>query len=153
MELMIVIAIVGILSAIATPAYLDYSVRAKLSEAILAVSPAKLAVTEYYQSTSTWPADRLEAGVDNINTKYVTRVVIVGKEGNAFIYIDIDETTTGVATATGKNNMYFEFVSSSVIDGSVDWECNVTTNPDAPGGASTIDIDVLAPANCRGNTS
>ncbi|MEE4278130.1 MAG: prepilin-type N-terminal cleavage/methylation domain-containing protein, partial [Halieaceae bacterium] len=55
-ELMIVIAIIGILAAVALPAYQDYTVRAKLSEVVLAASACRTAVTEVYQSTSTAPA-------------------------------------------------------------------------------------------------
>ena len=66
-ELMIVIAILGILAAIAIPAYQDYSVRAKVSEAINVASPAKLAVAEFLSSEGTWPANRTEAGVSTVD--------------------------------------------------------------------------------------
>ncbi len=54
-ELMIVIAIVGILAAVALPAYQDYTVRAKVSEVILAAAPGKLAVSETLQTTGSLP--------------------------------------------------------------------------------------------------
>ncbi|HEZ6536013.1 TPA: pilin [Neisseria meningitidis] len=54
-ELMIVIAIVGILAAVALPAYQDYTARAQVSEAILLAEGQKSAVTEYYLNHGEWP--------------------------------------------------------------------------------------------------
>ncbi|HEZ2202577.1 TPA: pilin [Neisseria meningitidis] len=78
-ELMIVIAIVGILAAVALPAYQDYTARAQVSEAILLAEGQKSAVTEYYLNHGKWPGDNSDAGVasasDNsnngINTKHL----------------------------------------------------------------------------------
>ena len=58
-ELMIVVAIIGILAAIAIPSYLDYTKRAKISEVLAATAPYKLAVSETYQTsiTNTLPAN------------------------------------------------------------------------------------------------
>ncbi|EMT8253904.1 pilin [Neisseria gonorrhoeae] len=73
-ELMIVIAIVGILAAVALPAYQDYTARAQVSEAILLAEGQKSAVTEYYLNNGTWPEDNTSAGVaspDKIIGKYV----------------------------------------------------------------------------------
>ncbi|MFN2705890.1 pilin, partial [Neisseria gonorrhoeae] len=62
-ELMIVIAIVGILAAVALPAYQDYTARAQVSEAILLAEGQKSAVTEYYLNHGTWPENNGAAGV------------------------------------------------------------------------------------------
>ncbi|WP_396954009.1 pilin [Neisseria gonorrhoeae] len=62
-ELMIVIAIVGILAAVALPAYQDYTARAQVSEAILLAEGQKSAVTEYYLNNGEWPKDNTSAGV------------------------------------------------------------------------------------------
>ncbi|EMT6614201.1 pilin [Neisseria gonorrhoeae] len=62
-ELMIVIAIVGILAAVALPAYQDYTARAQVSEAILLAEGQKSAVTEYYLNHGIWPANNTSAGV------------------------------------------------------------------------------------------
>ncbi|ENW5879376.1 pilin [Neisseria gonorrhoeae] len=69
-ELMIVIAIVGILAAVALPAYQDYTARAQVSEAILLAEGQKSAVTEYYLNNGKWPADNGAAG-KKIDTKHL----------------------------------------------------------------------------------
>ncbi|EPI7855799.1 pilin, partial [Neisseria gonorrhoeae] len=78
-ELMIVIAIVGILAAVALPAYQDYTARAQVSEAILLAEGQKSAVTEYYPNNGKWPADNGAAGVassSSIKGKYVKEVKV-----------------------------------------------------------------------------
>ncbi|EOD9256117.1 pilin, partial [Neisseria gonorrhoeae] len=79
-ELMIVIAIVGILAAVALPAYQDYTARAQVSEAILLAEGQKSAVTEYYLNHGKWPEDNTSAGVaspaDKIKGKYVQKVEV-----------------------------------------------------------------------------
>ncbi|ENV9507368.1 pilin, partial [Neisseria gonorrhoeae] len=79
-ELMIVIAIVGILAAVALPAYQDYTARAQVSEAILLAEGQKSAVTEYYLNNGIWPADNGAAGVassaTDIKGKYVKEVKV-----------------------------------------------------------------------------
>ncbi|ENW6895602.1 pilin, partial [Neisseria gonorrhoeae] len=79
-ELMIVIAIVGILAAVALPAYQDYTARAQVSEAILLAEGQKSAVTEYYLNNGIWPENNASAGVaspaSNIKGKYVQKVEV-----------------------------------------------------------------------------
>ncbi|EMT9802055.1 pilin, partial [Neisseria gonorrhoeae] len=78
-ELMIVIAIVGILAAVALPAYQDYTARAQVSEAILLAEGQKSAVTGYYLNNGKWPEDNDKAGVassDKIKGKYVQKVEV-----------------------------------------------------------------------------
>ncbi|HFA3276804.1 TPA: pilin [Neisseria gonorrhoeae] len=78
-ELMIVIAIVGILAAVALPAYQDYTARAQVSEAILLAEGQKSAVTEYYLNNGEWPENNDKAGVANptdIKGKYVKEVKV-----------------------------------------------------------------------------
>ncbi|EMT0214495.1 pilin [Neisseria gonorrhoeae] len=79
-ELMIVIAIVGILAAVALPAYQDYTARAQVSEAILLAEGQKSAVTEYYLNHGIWPKNNGDAGVasspTDIKGKYVQKVEV-----------------------------------------------------------------------------
>ncbi|ENX2524479.1 pilin, partial [Neisseria gonorrhoeae] len=78
-ELMIVIAIVGILAAVALPAYQDYTARAQVSEAILLAEGQKSAVTEYYLNNGKWPENNGDAGVassSSIKGKYVKSVTV-----------------------------------------------------------------------------
>ncbi|MGE9781048.1 pilin, partial [Neisseria gonorrhoeae] len=78
-ELMIVIAIVGILAAVALPAYQDYTARAQVSEAILLAEGQKSAVAGYYLNNGKWPKDNTSAGVasaSKIIGKYVKSVTV-----------------------------------------------------------------------------
>src|SRR5258706_15104515 len=70
-ELMIVIAIIAILAAIALPAYQDYIVRSKVSEAVLAADGCKTSVAEYYQSQGTLPPTLASSGCSSHATQYV----------------------------------------------------------------------------------
>src|SRR5210317_1747821 len=76
-ELMIVVAIIGILAAIAIPAYQDYTIRAQVSEGLNLSSGAKAAVTEYYMDRGSYPTDNVLAGLStaaSIDGKYVVSV-------------------------------------------------------------------------------
>ncbi|MGN9579815.1 pilin [Neisseria meningitidis] len=116
-ELMIVIAIVGILAAVALPAYQDYTARAQVSEAILLVEGQKSAVTEYYLNHGIWPANNSSAGV-------ATSADIKGK------YVQSVEVNNGVITATmASSNVNNEIKGKKLSlwakrqDGSVKWFC------------------------------
>ena len=70
-ELMIVVAIIGILAAVALPAYQDYTVRAKMSEVILAMSACRTSITEVYQTGGTAPLANSWGCEQNVSSKYV----------------------------------------------------------------------------------
>ena len=136
-ELMIVVAIIGILAAIAIPQYQEYTVRSRITEGLGLASMVKTAVAETVQSTGTMPTTNASAGVgDTIASKYVTSVV-VGNSG--VIRVTYNNTTTGIPAADGN---LIDF-TPTLSGGAVDWACNTP----AP-GASGVPLR-FRPANCR----
>ncbi|ENY4606081.1 pilin [Neisseria gonorrhoeae] len=116
-ELMIVIAIVGILAAVALPAYQDYTARAQVSEAILLAEGQKSAGTEYYLNHGEWPKDNGDAGVASASK-------IIGK------YVKQVEVKNGVVTAEMKSDGVNKEIKGKKLslwarreDGSVKWFC------------------------------
>jgi len=77
-ELMIVVAIVGILAAIALPAYQDYVVRSKMSEATAAIAACKTGVSEYVSTKRAWPTNADTAGCSTLPTQYVASLTVAG---------------------------------------------------------------------------
>lgn len=78
-ELMIVVAIIGILAAIAIPAYQDYTIRAQVSEGLSLADGAKTAVAEYYTNHGSFPSQNASAGLasaQSINGNYVSSVSV-----------------------------------------------------------------------------
>jgi len=75
-ELMIVVAIVGILAAIALPAYQDYVIRSKMSEGVVAAAACKTSISEYVSTKSNWPTTADEAGCSTLATQYVSGLAV-----------------------------------------------------------------------------
>jgi type IV pilus assembly protein PilA len=75
-ELMIVVAIVGILAAIALPAYQDYVIRSKMSEAVAALAACKTSVQEFASTKNAWPADVAAAGCSTAPTQYLSGMAV-----------------------------------------------------------------------------
>ncbi len=132
-ELMIVVAIIGILAAIAIPAYLDYAIRSQVAHGINLAAGAKVAVAEYYQDQGAYPGDNATAGLaaaPTITGKYVLQVEITGaglievtfgKDAN-------DKILNAVMTITPTDN-----------DGSLSWACR---------GDATL-VEKWLPPACR----
>ncbi len=120
-ELMIVVAIIGILAAIAIPMYLDYSTRSQIAEGLNLAGGAKTAATEFYQDRGVFPTNNAEAGLDapgNINGNYVTSVSV-----------SRESATSGVVTILYGNDAHPLINGENVIltatdnVGSVGWAC------------------------------
>jgi type IV pilus assembly protein PilA len=77
-ELMIVVAIVGILAAIALPAYQDYVIRSKMSEGVAALAACKTSISEFASTKNAWPTDVDNAGCSTLATQYVASLSVAG---------------------------------------------------------------------------
>lgn len=144
-ELMIVIAILGILLAIAIPAYQDYTVRARVSEGInLAASP-KLAVSEHVQSTGDWPGTNAEAGYSFSSTELVSSIEISDNGTNGIIDVTYDTTAgTGIPELGSNNELRF---TAQTGPSGVEWSCEDNKGFGLT-SASPVDPE-YRPASCR----
>ncbi|MBH2342975.1 pilin [Neisseria meningitidis] len=153
-ELMIVIAIVGILAAVALPAYQDYTARAQVSEAILLAEGQKSAVTEYYLNHGEWPSNNTSAGV-------ATSTDIKGK------YVKEVKVANGVITATMLSTGVNKEIQGKKLSlwakrqaGSVKWFCGqpvtraAKAKDDVTAATGTDKIDTKhLPSTCRDDSS
>ena len=163
-ELMIVVAIIGILAAVALPAYQDYTVRSKLSEAVIAGSAFKGMMSEAFQTDST---AGLTAAAATINakpaaeksSKFVTDVTATA--GSPW---DVQVTvlaTAGNGIPTGQNNNTIVFtpnvnnaIPTAAAQGAIDWACASATGTTAGNrGLGSVVLGSLAskyaPSECR----
>ena len=141
-ELMIVVAIIGILAAVALPAYQDYTVRAKMSEVILAMSACRTSITEVYQTGGTPPSANgwgCEAGV---TSKYVKSI---STDAAGVVTAVIQNISTDVnnsaVTLTPLNSGGTPAAATDMGKGLSGWNC---------GGTGTTVNKKYLPGSCRG---
>ena len=145
-ELMIVVAIIGILAAIAIPAYSDYTVRSQVTEGLNLASDLKAAVAETYATNGSWPANNAAVGVTATKSgKYTSGVLI--STGT------INITYGGVNANTNINGKVLSLVPTTSNNGDVIWNCGYkatvgNTSPSAGSNATSVTAKYL-PAACR----
>ena len=148
-ELMIVVAIIGILAAIAIPAYQDYLIRTQVSEGLTMAAAAKASVSEFYANRGAWPADNSEAGLgaaSTIDGKYVDGISIAGG--------GIEVTYGHEANATHLSGETVGLQPGASQNGDVIWKCGNADDPSgwsgSAGSAVTTSIDgKYLPSTCR----
>jgi len=127
-ELMIVVAIIGILAAIAIPAYSDYTKRAKVTELVTAASACKASVSEYFQAQQAYPTSLDEAGCSSVATAKMSGLTLTGAG-----VITVTSAISGVA-----GTYVLTPTEAGAGSGVLQWSCT----------GSSIPAKYL-PANCR----
>jgi len=143
-ELMIVVAIIGILAAIAIPSYQDYTVRSKVTELINAAGVCKTTVAEYYQTKGVMPSDETKAGCTDTGTANSNPPKVAGT-GEVQV-----KALGGLATQLGAGKEQFAYMpacNGATCAGTpiTAWNCAATAVP----AASTTILPKYLPGSCR----
>jgi len=144
-ELMIVVAIIGILAAIAIPAYQDYTIRSKVTEMINSAGVCKTSVAEYYQSLGAMPTSAKQAGCSDVGTANTLPPAVTNGE------VQITATGTLATQLTAAGGSLFAYKADcgggAACTGAaiVGWSCSKAGTP-----AASTDINPkYLPATCR----
>lgn len=163
-ELMIVVAIIGILAAVALPAYQDYTVRAKVSEAVIAGSSVKSLYSEAFQTDSITGLDNAADAYSKVPTvekqsKYVNDITTATKTPWNFAVAIKADGKNGIPTGlNGQTITFAPNVNGNVpvagSQGAIDWSCGSTTTLTANArGLKNVVVGTLqakyAPSECR----
>jgi len=169
-ELMIVVAIIGILAAIALPAYQDYTVRAKITEGLTQAAAAKTLVSETFSSGSGFPAAATQTPAAAtaaacvvtdvwcfVVTKYVANIGITFATGDVTVTYSTVAATGGITqiTAGADTIVLTPTIGGTALgplnaSGSIDWHCKSAASTFAIGPLGTLP-GRFAPAPCRSN--
>jgi type IV pilus assembly protein PilA len=153
-ELMIVIAIIGILAAIAIPAYQDYVIRSQVTEGLSMAGAAKASVAEYMANKGSWPANNDEAGIGantDIKGKYVSQIDIANGGITVTYGGDVNAKIAGATLG---------LTPGSSANGDVVWKCGRSafasgaigagTSTATDGTTSATLLNKYLPSSCRG---
>jgi len=151
-ELMIVVAIIGILAAIAIPAYQDYVIRSQVSEGLAMASATKASVAEFFADRGEWPENNGELGITSSPTgKYVAGITI--DEGT--INIQYGNDANPAITGAGADTLSLRPAATDNLD--IVWSCGnrdltVSVSIDTAGADASTIAGKYRPSNCRGVT-
>ena len=153
-ELMIVVAIIGILAAIAIPAYQDYTIRSQVSEGLTLSADIKAGIAEYLAQTGSWPANLVEVGLGSNPA---------AKDARYVSQIDVNTGTIQITYGRDANSRIqgdrLDLQPMVNLNGDVVWVCGNADDPangNADPGDGTVSVDGATtvadkhmPASCR----
>ena len=150
-ELMIVVAIIGILAAIAIPAYQNYTIRAQVTEGLTLADGWKTAIAEYYANSGNWPSQSNLTGTANSVGKYESSVTV----SSGSIIITYGGNANSKLAASGSNTLYL--IPYTNANNDVLWQCGSAAAPSgtsvSKGGtgsaASTTVLPQYLPVSCH----
>ena len=155
-ELMIVVAIIGILAAVAIPAYQDYTVRARVTEGMSLGSGAKAMVAEAFSSSPVLPFTNQSLGLPSGTTmanvvttasRNVTSVAVAAATGEITVTMSATSGAGGQTLVLAPRNGANPLQNGVALVGKMDWNCNVAGST-KPGTAGSL-LARYAPAECR----
>ena len=124
-ELMIAVSIIGILVALAVPAYSDFMIRSKIAECINGAAVAKVGITEYQQTLGEWPPSMADAGLVNTGVSTFCTAINNYQASDGSFTIDVDEAAVDVVLTNISPVLTPTVTASNIIN----WDCTRGTTP------------------------